>query len=109
VQFARQVNESYQGARRVGADGPEAFALYLIHGGARRLAEVHYPNQPAVQQQFLERVRNFFEVSPDREAVIASVVAKVNAKKTVVTGQRVERVNNTPEAPVADSPVRDRI
>jgi hypothetical protein len=79
VQFARQANETYQGARRNGVEGPEAFALYLIHDGARRWAEIHYPD-PADQQRFLARVRNFFEVSPDREAVIARAVANLNAR-----------------------------
>ena len=37
--FARAVNDSYQSARRSGVHDPESFALYLIHDGARRLAE----------------------------------------------------------------------
>lgn len=80
VQFARRANETYQGARREGVHCPEAFALYLIHDGARRLAQIQYPD-PADQQRFLARVRNFFEVSPDREAVIARAVANLNAKR----------------------------
>jgi len=79
VEFAREVNESYQGARRSGADGPEALALYLIHDGARRFAEARFPD-PADQQRFLDRVRNFFDVSPDREAVIARAAEKLRLR-----------------------------
>ena len=60
--FARAVNESYQGARRRGIDDPESFALYLIHDGARRLAQQRFANAED-QQKFLSRVRNFFEAS----------------------------------------------
>lgn len=80
VEFAREVNESYQGARRSGADGPEALALYLIHEGARRLAEAKFPDR-ADQQRFVERVRNFFDVSPEREAVIARAAEKLRLKE----------------------------
>ena len=80
VEFAREVNETYQGARRSGADGPEALALYLIHEGARRFAEARFPSA-ADQQRFLDRVRNFFDVSPDREAVIARAAEKLRLKE----------------------------
>lgn len=79
VEFAREINESHQGARRSGADGPEALALYLIHDGARRLAEARFSDR-ADQQRFLDRVRNFFEVSPDREAIIARAAEKLRLR-----------------------------
>jgi len=79
-QFARAVNDSYQGARRQGGNDPEAQALYLIHEGARRLAEHRYPN-PDDQQRFLARVRNFLEVSPEREVLIARAVENINRRK----------------------------
>ncbi len=78
--FARAVNESYQGARRRGIDDPESFALYLIHDGARRLAQQRYAN-PEDQQKFLSRVRTFFEASPEREALIAKIVERINQQK----------------------------
>ena len=71
--FARAVNDSYQSARRSGVDDPESFALYLIHDGARRLAEQRFANTED-QQKFLSRVRRFFESSPEREALIAKAV-----------------------------------
>jgi hypothetical protein len=81
VRFARRVNESHQGARRLGGDDPEALALYLIQDGARRLAERRYPN-PEDQQKFLARVRDFFNASPEREGLIARAVERLNASKT---------------------------
>src|SRR6202047_4333803 len=78
--FARAVNESYQGARRRGIDDPESFALYLIHDGARRLAQQRFAN-PEDQQKFLSRVRTFFEASPEREALIAKTVERINQQK----------------------------
>ena len=78
--FARAVNESYQGARRRGIDDPESFALYLIHDGARRLAQQRYAN-PEDQQKFLSRVRDFFEAYPEREALIAKTVERINQQK----------------------------
>jgi hypothetical protein len=82
--FARAVNESYQGARRLGIDDPEGFALYLIHDGARRLAEQRFANAED-QQKFLSRVRNFFEASPEREALIAKAVERLNQQKAAKT------------------------
>jgi hypothetical protein len=78
--FARAVNESFQGARRRGADDPESVALYLIHDGARRLAEQRFANAED-QQKFLARVRHFFETSPEREALIAKTVERLNRKR----------------------------
>jgi hypothetical protein len=78
--FARAVNDSYQGARRRGADDPESVALYLIHDGARRLAEQRYANAED-QQKFLTRVRHFFETSPEREALIAKTVERLNQQR----------------------------
>jgi len=78
--FARAVNDSYQGARRRGADDPESVALYLIHDGARRLAEQRYANAED-QQKFLARVRHFFETSPEREALIAKTVERLNQQR----------------------------
>jgi len=78
--FARQVNDSYQSARRRGADDPESVALYLIHDGARRLAEQRFANAED-QQKFLSRVRNFFEASPEREALIAKTVERLNRER----------------------------
>jgi hypothetical protein len=109
VQFARRANETYQGARREGVDSPEAFALYLIHDGARRLAQIQYPD-PADQQRFLARVRNFFEVSPDREAVIARAVANLGAKRTTTPTQRTKQSPQSDpaaEVPRREPPVRE--
>jgi hypothetical protein len=78
--FARAINDSYQGARRRGVDDPESFALYLIHDGARRLAEQRFAN-PEDQQKFLSRVRHFFETSPEREALIAKTVERLNQQR----------------------------
>ena|SRR5579862_4845657 len=78
--FARAVNDSYQGARRRGADDPESVALYLIHDGARRLAEQRFANAED-QQKFLARVRHFFETSPEREALIAKTVERLNRQR----------------------------
>jgi len=80
--FARAVNDSYQGARRSGVDDPESFALYLIHDGARRLALRRFAN-PEDQQKFLSRVRNFFEASPEREALIAKTVERIRQQRAV--------------------------
>jgi hypothetical protein len=82
--FARAVNESYQGARRRGIDDPESFALYLIHDGARRLAEQRFANVED-QQKFLSRVRNFFEASPEREGLIAKTVERINLQRAAKT------------------------
>jgi hypothetical protein len=100
-QFARRMNETSQGARRQGIDTPEAFALYLIHDGARRLAEQWYPNAED-QQKFLARVRNFFEVSPDRLTVIAETVAKLNQQKSTPAAKR------PPQQPEAAAAARER-
>jgi hypothetical protein len=78
--FARAVNDSYQGARRRGADDPESVALYLIHDGARRLAEQRFANAED-QQKFLARVRHFFETSPERETLIAKTVERLNQQR----------------------------
>jgi hypothetical protein len=78
--FARAVNDSYQGARRRGANDPESVALYLIHDGARRLAEQRFANAED-QQKFLARVRHFFETSPEREALIAKTVERLNRQR----------------------------
>jgi hypothetical protein len=78
--FARAVNDSYQGARRRGADDPESVALYLIHDGARRLAEQRFANAED-QQKFLARVRHFFETSPEREALIAKTVERISQQR----------------------------
>ena len=78
--FARAVNDSYQGARRRGADDPESVALYLIHDGARRLAEQRFANAED-QQKFLARVRHFFETSPERVALIAKTVERLNQQR----------------------------
>src|SRR5271163_4928833 len=78
--FARAVNDSYQGARRRGADDPESVALYLIHDGARRLAEQRFANAED-QQKFVARVRRFFESSPEREALIAKTVERITQQR----------------------------
>ena len=78
--FARAVNDSYQSARRSGVDDPESFALYLIHDGARRLAEQRFANAED-QQKFLARVRRFFESSPEREALIAKTVERIKQQR----------------------------
>ena len=78
--FARAVNDSYQSARRSGVDDPESFALYLIHDGARRLAEERFANVED-QQKFLARVRNFFAASPEREALIAKTVERLKQQE----------------------------
>ena len=84
--FARAVNESYQGARRSGIDDAESLALYLIHDGARRLAEQRFAN-PEDQQKFLSRVRHFFEASPEREALIAKTVERLNRQRVDTTSR----------------------
>jgi len=78
--FARAVNENYQGARRRGIDDPESFALYLVHDGARRLAEQRFANAED-QQKFLARVRAFFAASPEREALIAKTVERLKLER----------------------------
>jgi hypothetical protein len=80
--FAHAVNENRRNARRDGVNGAEALALYLIHEGAERLAAARYPNA-ADRKAFVDRVRNFFEVSPDREAVIARTVQRLAAQKSI--------------------------
>jgi hypothetical protein len=108
TQFARRVNETYQGARRAGVEGEEAFARYLIQDGAHRLAQVMYPDE-ADRQRFLRRVENFFEVSPDREAVIASVVSRINAQRQRPTGPRREASPDTRADPsTSHRPPRQR-
>jgi hypothetical protein len=96
--FARAVNESYQGARRRGIDDPESFALYLIHDGARRLAEQRFANAED-QQKFLSRVRNFFGASPEREALIAKTVERINLQRAANT--------NYPAPPVREPRTRE--
>lgn len=78
--FARAVNENHQSARRRGIDDPESFALYLIHDGARRLAEQRFANAED-QQKFLARVRAFFAASPEREALIAKTVERLKLER----------------------------
>jgi hypothetical protein len=85
--FARAVNDSYQSARRRGVDDPESFALYLIHDGARRLAEQRFANAED-QQKFLARVRRFFESSPEREALIAKTVEWMKEQRAVAQPTR---------------------
>ena len=97
--FARQINDSYQSARRRGADDPESLALYLIHDGARRLAEQRFANAED-QQKFLSRVRNFFEASPEREALIAQTVERLRRQRAVA--------HTTRDAPnVREGPTRE--
>lgn len=95
--FAKVYNESYQGARRSGVDTPEGIALYLIHDGARRLAEHRYANRED-QQEFLARVRNLLDASPDRKALIAKTVERLNEKKALKS--------NTPPPREPDPPTR---
>src|SRR5262249_35917229 len=45
ARFAKAVNENYQQARRDGVDGREALGLYLIHAGARAVADERYANR----------------------------------------------------------------
>ncbi len=85
--FARAVNDSYQSARRIGVDDPESFALYLIHDGARRLAEQRFANAED-QQKFLARVRRFFESSPEREALIAKTVERIKQQRAAAHPSR---------------------
>jgi hypothetical protein len=85
--FARAVNDSYQSARRSGVHDPESFALYLIHDGARRLAEERFANVED-QQKFLARVRNFFAASPEREALIAKTVARLKQQEAATHATR---------------------
>jgi hypothetical protein len=89
--FARQVNDSYQSARRRGADDPESLALYLIQDGARRLAEQRFAN-PEDQQKFLSRVRNFFEASPERESLIAKTVERLNRERAAKSNRADSKV-----------------
>jgi hypothetical protein len=84
--FARAVNDNYQSARRSGVDDAESFALYLIHDGARRLAEQRFANAED-QQKFLSRVRNFFEASPEREALIAKTVERLRQQSAAKTSR----------------------
>jgi hypothetical protein len=93
--FARAVNDSYQSGRRRGADGPESFALYLIHDGARRLAEQRFANAED-QQKFLSRVRNFFEASPEREALIAKTVERIRQKRAMAQTRGTLKVREGP-------------
>jgi hypothetical protein len=92
--FARAVNENYQGARRRGVDDPESFALYLIHDGARRLAEQRFANAED-QQKFLARVRAFFAASPEREALIAKTVERLKLERAAKSNR------SDPKAPEA--------
>ncbi len=97
--FARAVNDSYQTGRRSGVDDPESFALYLIHDGARRLAEERFANVED-QQKFLARVRNFFEASPEREALIAKTVERLKQQ-----GAATHTTRATPQA--REGPTRE--
>ena len=73
--------------RRSGVDDPEGFALYLIHDGARRLAEQRFANAED-QQKFLARVRRFFESSPEREVLIAKTVERIKQQRAVAHPSR---------------------
>jgi hypothetical protein len=78
--FAHAVNENRRNARHDGIAGKEALALYLIHEGAERLAAVRYPNAKD-RKEFVDRVRNFLAVSPEREQIIARAAARISAGK----------------------------
>ncbi len=78
--FAHAVNQNYRNARREGIVGGEALGLYFIHHGAERLAAARYPN-PEDRQAFLARLKNFLEVSPQREALIATAARRLNERK----------------------------
>lgn len=78
--FAHAVNENRRNARRDGVDGKEALAIYLIQEGAERLAAARYPNA-GDRKVFVDRVRNFLEVSPERERVIARAAARLQARQ----------------------------
>jgi hypothetical protein len=84
ARFARALNDYYQQARRNGVAGNEAFALYLIQEGGRRLAAERYPN-PEDRKAFTDRLRNFLEVSPERAALIARTFERVKALKVAQT------------------------
>jgi hypothetical protein len=79
ARFARAVNENRRHAREDGVEGKEALALYLIHEGAERLAAARYPNAQD-RAAFVERVRDFFAVSPDRVELIARAVEQLKVK-----------------------------
>ena len=78
--FAHAVNENRRNARSDGIAGKEALALYLIHEGAERLAAVRYPHAKD-RKEFVDRVRNFLAVAPEREQIIARAVARIGAGK----------------------------
>jgi hypothetical protein len=79
TRFARAVNENRRHAREDGVEGKEALALYLIHEGAERLAAARYPHAQD-RAAFVERVRDFFAVSPDRVELIARAVQQLKGK-----------------------------
>jgi len=97
--FARAVNENYRNARQDGVVGREALALYMIHEGARRLAEARYPN-PEDRKAFIDGVKNFFEVSPERKALIARAVQRLNALKAAQSSSATK--SRTSESPDHD-------
>jgi hypothetical protein len=95
--FAHAINENRRNARGDGVDGKEALAIYLIHEGAERLAAARYPNAND-RKAFVDRVRNFLEVSPERERVIANAVARIQAHQE----ERSKARSNHTEAPTRE-------
>ena len=82
ARFARAVNDNYQQARRDGVDGREALGLYLIHAGARAVADERYAN-PQDREAFLARVQQVIEGAPDRTRLIAQVVDRLKARTAI--------------------------
>jgi hypothetical protein len=93
--FARAVNENFRNARREGIEGGEALALYFIHQGAERLATARYPN-PEDRQAFLARLKNFLDVSPERETVIAGAVRRIQARKAALASAEAAKAAASP-------------
>jgi hypothetical protein len=88
--FARAVNENRRHAREDGVEGKEALALYLIHEGAERLAAARYPHAQD-RAAFVERVRDFFTVAPERVELIARAVEQLKAKTAIAASVRDRR------------------
>jgi hypothetical protein len=78
--FAHAVNDNRRKAREDGIEGKEALALYLIHEGAERLAAARYLNA-SDRKAFVDRVRNFLAVSPERVQLIAGAAARLHSRK----------------------------
>ena len=91
--FAKAVNENYREARRDGVEGREALGLYLIHAGARAVANERFANAQD-REAFIARVQEVIEAAPNRTQLIAQAVHRLKLKTAVP-------LNASPSAPGA--------